>query len=388
LDSDGEVMATNLDSLWLNEEQRTLRAHIRRFVDRELKPHVDQWERECGFPVSVYEAAGRAGVLGVGFPEEFGGAGGGLFEILIVTEELTRSGSPGLAASLGSHSIGLPPVANAGTEAQKRHWMPGVLNGEWIASLAITEPGTGSDVASVATRATRVDGGWRLNGRKLFITSGTRARLLTVAARTGGEGAGGVSVFAVDASLAGVHVERNLSKMGWHASDTAELVFDDVLLPDDALLGEENQGFVVLMQNFACERLMLAAQATEMAQMALDACHDWVKERRAFGKPLGAFQVTRHKLADMATRIEAARALTWTTAARIERGEHLMGELAMTKNTATDTCSYVVDQAVQLFGGMGYMHGTLVERLYRDARLYPIGGGTREIMNEIISRSF
>jgi acyl-CoA dehydrogenase len=380
-------MTGALDDLLLTDEQKALRAHLRRFVQRELTPHVDAWEDARTFPREVYQAAGRAGVLGIGFDEAWGGAGGGLLEILIVTEELTRSGSPGLAASLGSHGIALPPIGHAGTDAQRARWMPPVLRGDHIASLCVTEPGAGSDVASLTTRATRTPDGWVLDGRKMFITSGTRADLLTVAARTGGEGAGGVSVFVVEADRPGVQRDRNLAKMGWHASDTAEIVFDQVALPPDNLLGEENQGFGILMQNFATERLMLAAQAITIGDMALAAARAWVQDRRAFGRPLANFQLTRHRLADMASQLEAARALCWTVAARLARGEWLTAEVAMAKNVATDACSRVVDDAVQLFGGMGYMHGTLVERLYRDARLYPIGGGTREIMNELIART-
>ena len=374
------------DRLFFASEHHTFREHVRRFVQQRLAPHVDQWEQQQSFPRDIYGVCGDAGILGVGFPEEFGGSGGDLFHILIVSEELTRSGSPGLSASLGSHMIGLPPILNAGTDDQKRRWLPRVLSGEWIAALGITEPGAGSDVASVSTRAERVEGGWKLNGSKVFITSGTRADLVTVAARTGGPGAGGVSLFAVETTAPGFRVGRNLQKMGWHASDTAELFFEDMILPDDALLGDENGGFPIAMQNFATERLMLAVAAVEIAAMALESAARYTHDRQAFGRALNGFQVTRHKLADMATLVESARAMAWSVAARVRGGDPCLAEVAMAKNFATDVCSRVVDDAVQLFGGAGYMHGTLVERLYRDARLYPIGGGTREIMNEIISK--
>lgn len=376
------------DRLFFSDEHHALREQVRRFVQRELAPHVDQWERECAFPREVYAKAAAAGVLGIGFPAEYGGSDGDLFHILIVAEELTRSGSPGLAASLGSLMIGLPPILHAGTDAQKSELLPPVLRGEWIAALGITEAGAGSDVANIATRAERVDGGWKLNGAKMFITSGTRADLVTVAARTGDSGAGGVSLFAVRTNTPGFSVGRNLQKMGWHASDTAELIFEDMIVPDSALLGEVNGGFPIAMQNFATERLMLAVQAAEIADMALTEAHRWSERRMAFGRTLNGFQVTRHKLADMASQVESARAFAWTIAARVRAGDPCFAEVAMAKNVATDACSAVVNEAVQLFGGAGYMAGTLVERLYRDARLYPIGGGTREIMNEIISKFY
>jgi acyl-CoA dehydrogenase len=376
------------DRLFFEEEHHALRAQVRKFVTLELAPHVDAWESAKSFPREVYAKAATAGVLGIGFPSEYGGSDGDLFHILIVAEELTRSGSPGLSASLGSLMIGLPPILHAGTSEQKAALLPPVLSGEWIAALGITEAGAGSDVANIRTRAEKVDGGWNVNGGKMFITSGTRADIVTIAARTGGPGAGGVSLFAVRTNAPGFRVGRNLDKMGWHASDTAELLFEDMVIPDDALLGEVNGGFPIAMQNFATERLMLAVQATEIADMALQATHAWVEERQAFGRPLNGFQVTRHKLADMASLVESARAFAWSIAARVRGGDPCFAEVAMAKNVATDACSRVVDEAVQLFGGSGYMAGTLVERLYRDARLYPIGGGTREIMNEIISKFY
>jgi acyl-CoA dehydrogenase len=293
---------------------------------------------------------------------------------VILTEELIRSGSPGLAASLGSLGIALPPIINAGTEEQKRRWIPKVLSGEWIAALAITEPGTGSDVASIRTRAVKDGDEYVINGSKTFITSGTRADLITLAVRTGGEGMEGVSLIGVETDRTGFSVANKLEKMGWAASDTGELVFEDMRVPADCLIGELNGGFIVMMQNFGSERIFLAAMAVEIAQMAFDEARRYSQEREVFGRPIGKFQVTRHKLAEMATGLD------------VDAGDVRIQEVAMAKNATVDMAMRVVDQAVQIHGGYGYMREYLVERLYRDIRLYPIGGGTREIMNEIISR--
>lgn len=368
----------------MNEEHQIFRASARRFVSEKLSPHVDKWEREKAFPREVYRQTAEAGLLGIGFPEEYGGMGGDIFHQLIMCEELTRSGSPGLAASLGSLAIAIPPIVNAGTPEQKSRWLPRVLSGEWIASLGVTEPGAGSDVANIKTKARRDGDGWIISGQKTFITSGTRADLVTVLARTGGDGAGGVSIFVVETDRPGFSASEPMRKMGWHASDTAELFFEDVRVPADSLVGYENAGFLVLMQNFAGERIWLSAAALAIAEMAFEASLSYVKERTAFGRPLSGFQITRHKLAEMKTKVTAARAHVYTVAKTLAAGNPVIAEVAMAKNHATDVCSWVCDEAVQIHGGAGFMEGTLVERLYRDARLYPIGGGTREIMNEII----
>lgn len=374
------------DDTFLKEEHLLLREQLRRFVGDRIAPHVDKWEREETFPRELYKEVAEAGFLGVGFPEEYGGSGGDMLHAVIMTEEITRSGSPGLAASLGSLGIALPPIINAGTEEQKRRWIPKVLSGEWIAALAITEPGTGSDVASVRTRAVKDGDEYVINGSKTFITSGTRADLVTLAVRTGGEGMEGVSLIGVETDRPGFTVAKKLSKMGWAASDTAELVFEDLRVPDDNLIGDPGGGFVVMMQNFGGERLFLAAMAVEIAQMAFDEARRYSQEREVFGRPIGKFQVIRHKLAEMATGLDVCRTYVYALANRLDAGDARIQEVAMAKNAAVDMAMRVVDQAVQIHGGYGYMREYLVERLYRDIRLYPIGGGTREIMNEIISR--
>ena len=374
------------DETFLKEEHLLLREQLRRFVGDRIAPHVDKWEREETFPRELYKEVAAAGFLGVGFPEEYGGSGGDMLHAVIMTEEITRSGSPGLAASLGSLGIALPPIINAGTQEQKSRWIPRVLSGEWIAALAITEPGTGSDVASIRTRAVKDGDEYVINGSKTFITSGTRADLVTLAVRTGGEGMEGVSLIGVETDRPGFTVANKLKKMGWAASDTAELVFEDLRVPAENLIGDPGGGFVVMMQNFGGERLFLAAMAVEIAQMAFDEARRYSQEREVFGRPIGKFQVTRHKLADMATGLDVCRTYVYALASRLDAGDVRIQEVAMAKNATVDMAMRVVDQAVQIHGGYGYMREYLVERLYRDIRLYPIGGGTREIMNEIISR--
>ncbi|MCC6559613.1 MAG: acyl-CoA dehydrogenase family protein, partial [Polyangiaceae bacterium] len=331
--------------------------------------------------------AAAAGLAGVGFPEAYGGGGGDLSHALAAAEELLLEGkSVGVVVGLVSHGIALPPILACGTEAQRQRFIPPVLRGEKIAALAITEPGGGSDVASLTTRAVRDGDHYVVTGTKIFITSGCRADLITTAVRTGGAGHAGVALLVIEREH-GFTVSKKLRKTGWWASDTAEITFDGCRVPAENLIGEENAGFVPIMMNFATERLLLAGNCVAIAELAYRESIAYARERRAFGKPITGFQVIRHKLADMATRIAAARALTNEALARHLRGEQITGLAAMAKNTATDMCSFVCDQAVQIHGGAGYMRDVTVERLFRDARLYPIGGGTREIMNEIISKT-
>ena len=365
-----------------------LRASARRFAEKEIAPNALAWEEANEFPREMYGKMAASGLLAVSYPEEYGGGGGDLSHSLAVAEELVLHGkSVGTVVGLGSHGIALPPILISGTKEQRQRFVPPVLSGEKIAALAITEPSGGSDVARLLTRAVRKDDTYVINGSKTFITSGTRADLVTVAVRTGGEGHGGVSLIVVERGTPGFSVSKRLQKMGWWASDTAELTFEDCVVPRANLIGEENQGFVTIMQNFATERLFLAGNCVAIAELAYRESVKYARDRHAFGKSLTGFQVVRHKLADMVTRIAAARALTHDALARHLRGEQVSGLAAMAKNTATDMCSFVCDQAVQIHGGYGYMRDFVVERLYRDARLYPIGGGTREIMNEVIAKT-
>jgi acyl-CoA dehydrogenase len=374
-------------ALYETDEHRALREEVRKFARREVLPHAHAWEEAGEFPRELCEKAANAGILGIGYPEAYGGSGGDLSHAIVAGEEMILSGkSVGTTVGLGSHGIAVPPVLAFGTEEQKQRFVPPVLRGQHIAALAITEPGAGSDVAGITTRAERDGDFYVVTGAKMFITSGTRADWVLAAVRTGGPGHGGLSLLVIERGTPGFSVSKRLSKMGWWASDTAELAFDQCRVPRANLLGEENMGFVPIMTNFATERLFLASQCVAIAELAYRESVTYAKERRAFGKPIMAFQVLRHKLADMVTRIAAARALTNDVLVRHLRGESVTGLAAMAKNTATDACSFVCDQAVQIHGGAGYLRETVVERLFRDARLFPIGGGTREIMNEIISK--
>jgi acyl-CoA dehydrogenase len=363
-----------------------MRATVSKFVEREILPYIDQWEEEGIFPRELYQKAGEAGILGVGFPEEYGGSGEDVFMSIVCGEELMKGTSGGLVASLGSIGIALPPIAKWGSEAMKGRIIPDIVAGKKISALAITEPGAGSDVANIRTKAVREGDYYRVNGSKMFITSGIRADYFTVAVRTGEEGYGGVSVLLIEKGMEGFSTGRNLKKMGWWASDTAELFFEDVMVPVENLIGEENQGFVCLMTNFAMERLSICVMANMTSQLALDACMTYVQERQAFGKPLAGFQVIRHKLAEMATQLEASRRFTYSVAEQIAAGDSAIKEIAMAKNFATSVSDKVTHEAVQIFGGMGFMRESVVERLYRDNRILSIGGGTVEIMNEVISK--
>jgi len=372
--------------LFETEEHAAIRATAKKFAAHHIMPHGADWEENEEFPVELYKTASAAGIQGIGYPEQLGGQGGDISHVLVACEELILAGrSVGTVVGLGTHGIALPPIVRFGTpEQQQRFVKPCLVDGK-ISALAITEPGGGSDVAALATRAEREGDHYIVTGAKTFITSGTRADFVTAAVRTGGPGHGGVSLLVIERK--DFTVSKKLKKTGWWASDTAELHFDGARVPVANRIGPENGAFPMIMMNFANERLALASQCVAIAELAYREAVAYAKERNAFGKPIVGFQVTRHKLADMATRIAAARSLTGEVCTRILRGEQPAGLAAMAKNTATDMCSAVCDAAVQIFGGYGYMRETLVERLYRDARLYPIGGGTREIMNELIGKT-
>jgi acyl-CoA dehydrogenase len=374
--------------LFETDEHAALRAQARKFAARAIAPHAHAWEEAEEFPRALYGELASAGLLGLGYPESAGGGGGDVTHVLVLAEELILTGkSVGTVVGLGSHGIALPPIIRFGNASQIERFVKPVVSGEKIAALAITEPSGGSDVASLKTRAVKDGDAWVIDGRKTFITSGVRADVVTVAVRTGGSAHGGISMIVVERDTPGFSASKKLKKTGWWASDTAELVFESCRVPAQNLIGDENGGFAMIVANFVTERLFLAGQCVAIAELAYREAVAYARERQAFGKTLTGFQVTRHKLADMATRIAAARALTGEVATRFVRGDAAPQLAAMAKNTATDMCSFVVDQAVQIHGGYGYMREYVVERLFRDARLYPIGGGTREIMNEIISKA-
>jgi len=373
--------------LFEGEEHRALREQITKWASREVAPHAHVWEEAEEFPRELYSRAAEVGMLGIGYPEGLGGSGGDLGHILVAAEAMVLAGkSVGTTVGLGSHMIALPPIVKLGSDAQRERFVRPVLAGQKVSALGITEPGGGSDVAGLRTKAVRDGDHYVVSGSKTFITSGTRADFVVTAVRTGGEGHAGISLLIIEKGTPGFSVSKKLHKTGWWASDTAELSFDECRVPVANRIGGENTGFLAIMQNFVTERLGLAGQCVAIAELAYRESVAYAKERQAFGKSLMGFQVTRHKLADMATRIAAARALTGECVQRYLDGEQKPSLAAMAKNTATDACSYVCDQAVQIHGGYGYMREYVVERLYRDARLYPIGGGTREIMNEIIAK--
>jgi len=370
---------------YFGREHNMLRKALREFVKKEIAPHVEEWDEAGEFPRELYKKIADLGFLGVGMPEEVGGSGGDVFMGLVIAEELMRSGSAGFVASMGSYGIALPPIVMHGTPEQIELFVKPVLAGEKIAALGITEPGGGSDVANLKTTAVRDGDHYIVNGSKTFITSGVRADQLTCAVRTAGEGAHGISFLVIESDTPGYSTSSGLKKMGWWASDTAEIFFDDCRVPAENLIGEENKGFYIIMENFQMERLELCVMANMTAELALEESIRYVKEREAFGKHLKDFQVLRHKLVDMAMLLEASREFTYRVAARINAGIDQVKEISMAKNFSCSVSDKVTYDAVQIFGGYGFMRGYLVERLYRDNRILSIGGGTAEIMKEIIS---
>ncbi|MFC1877040.1 acyl-CoA dehydrogenase family protein [Thermodesulfobacteriota bacterium] len=362
-----------------------VRKSVKAFVDKEILPFIDDWEEAGEFPRELYQKAAAVGILGTGYPEVYGGIPGDIFFHVAVSEELMRSGSGGLVAGLGSLNIAIPPILSAGTESQKERFVKPVLAGEKISALAITEPGGGSDVANLQTTAVREGDYYRVNGSKVFITSGYRADQITCAVRTGEAGAHGISLLVIESDTPGYSVSEKLKKTGWWASDTAQIFFDDCRVPIQNRLGEENAGFYTIMENFQGERLALAIMANMTAQLALESAIAYAGERDAFGRKLKGFQVTRHKLVDMATLVEVSREFTYRIAAKIDAGQNQIKEISMAKNFACSVSDKVTYDAVQVFGGYGTMRGYLVERLFRDNRILSIGGGTTEIMKEIIS---
>jgi acyl-CoA dehydrogenase len=371
---------------YFTEEHQIFRTSIRKFVEKEIKPHIDHWEDEELFPVELYKKAADAGFLGLEYPEAYGGSPCDKFMNIAYTEEMIRAGSVGLVAGLGSYSIAMPPVLSMGTEKQKQKFLVSVLKGEKISALGITEPNAGSDVANIRTRAVRNGDHYIVNGSKTFITSGCRAHFITTAVRTGGAGYKGVSLLMIDSSTPGFTVAKKIRKMGWNASDTAELSFVDCRVPVENMLGGEGQGFVGIMINFQNERLALAVMAHAVAELALEESIKYAKTREAFGRTLSGFQVTRHKLVDMATKVEVAKQFNYRVAAKMQAGQDAIRDVSMAKNFACEVCDKVVYDAVQIHGGYGYAREYLVERLYRDSRILGIGGGTTEIMKEIISK--
>ena len=378
------------------EEHEELRESVRRFVSAEIAPHVDEWEEAREFPRDLFRRCGGLGFLGLKFPERYGGQGGDVVHDAVWIEELSRAGgSGGVAAGLNAHAqIAMPPVFNFGTEEQRRRWIVPGIRGELVGALGITEPGAGSDVAGIRTFARKVTGGYVVNGSKTFITNGVRADFLVCAVKTTEAGGHhGISFVVLERDMPGYEVARKLEKMGWHASDTGELSFTDVEVPDENLLGPQNQGFYLIRANFQWERLSMAIGAVGGMRKVFDTTLAYAKEREAFGGPIGRFQAIRHKFAEMCTRIEASRSLTYgalrsfaaghaATAEEadprkvVEATSGSLREVTMAKLFTQRALLEVADECLQIHGGYGYMREYGVERAYRDARLGPIGGGT------------
>lgn len=384
---------SNSASIWTTPEREDLRKTVRAFAEREVLPHVDDWERIGELPRDLHRKAAKAGLLGAGFPESAGGDGGDGADAVVICEEMHQSGAPGgVFASLFTCGIAVPHMIASGDQRLIDTYVRPTLAGEKIGSLAITEPGGGSDVGHLTTRAELVSGRegdhFVLNGAKTYITSGVRADYVVTAARTGGPGAGGVSLIVVDKGTPGFEISRKLDKMGWRSSDTAELSYTDVRVPVENLVGVENTGFLQIAGAFVSERVGLAAQAYSSAQRCLDLTVDWCRNRETFGKPLIARQSVQNTLAEMARRIDVARVYTRALVERQIAGDtNLITEVCFAKNTAVEAGEWVANQAVQLFGGMGYMAESEVERQYRDMRILGIGGGTTEILTSLAAKT-
>jgi acyl-CoA dehydrogenase len=370
------------------DEHEQLREAIRRFVATELRPHVGDWEDAEWFPNEVFERMAELGYLGLKYPEEYGGQGGDHVHDAVLVEELTGAGSGGLSAGIGAHiGIATPPIFQFGTEDQKQRFLAPAIRGERIAALGISEPGAGSDVAGIRTFARRVDGGYVVNGSKTFITNGVRADFVVTAVKTTEEGGHqGLSFLVIEKDMEGYSVSKKLEKLGWRASDTAELAFDDVFVPDENLLGEENKGFYLIMANFQWERLVMALGAVGSMGRMVERSVAYAGERTAFGKPIGKHQAIRHKIAEMAVKHEASRSLTYHALRLFAAGENAIREVTEAKLLSQRAAYEVADDALQIHGGAGYMKEYEIERAVRDTRLGPIGGGTDEVMKEILGK--
>ena len=378
-------------SPWPTPERVALKQAVAAFTRDRIAPFIAQWEDDGELPRELHADIAKAGFLGVGFAEEVGGVGGDPIDTAIVTETIVQNGgSTGLLASLFTHGIAIPHIVENGSPDLIDRYVRPTLAGEMIGSLGITEPGGGSDVAGITTKAVRDGDHFVVNGAKTFITSGVRADFVTTAVRTGGPGHGGISLLVIDKDTPGFTVSKSLRKMGWHCSDTAELSFEDVRVPVGNLVGEENAGFYYIAQQFVSERLGLAVQGYSTAERALQLAADYAQQRETFGKPLISRQVIRHKLVEMHTRTAAARALTHAALERAVDGDKsdpsLILDAVIAKNASVDAVEWVVSEAVQIFGGMGYMRESEIDRHYRDARILGIGGGATEVMKDLASK--
>lgn len=373
----------------LGEDLRMIRGQLRRYVNDVILPQGEAWEKAGDFPPEVFLELGRLGFLGMRHPTEYGGAGLGPLSSVILGEELARSTFGGVAAALTVHSdMSIAHIAHRGTHEQKQRYLPGACAGEKVGAICVTEPGAGSDVAGLKTRAVRDGDGWLINGSKTFITNGIRADIYIVAARTDpqAKGSRGISLFIVEKGNPGLKIAHKFDKHGWRASDTAELFFDDLRLPADGLLGEEGKGFYYIMSTFQNERLVAGALSTGACAKAIELTADYMRQRQAFGKTLWDQPVVRNKLSWLASKTAAARALTYSCAQMLEEGKDVVREVSMLKAFACETLQEVVHGCLQLHGGIGFITGTPIERMARDARILTIGGGATEVMLEEVAK--
>lgn len=378
------MAASSAPSPFYTPEHREYRAVLDQFVAKEVTPFAHEWDEAEEFPRELYVKMGDLGMLGAGFAEEHGGLGTDAFLRVIIHQALAMGGSGGVSAGLISSYISMPVVEHFGTDEQKKI-LPDVLAGRKIAALAVTEPSGGSDVASLKTTAKRDGDNFIINGSKTFITSGMRADWFTVAVRTGGPGRSGISVLLVPGDAPGL-TRTPLKKMGWWSSDTATLYFDDCVVSAANLLGKENEGWAAIMGNFNYERIDLIAQSLAFAQLCIDESIAYARTRETFGKPLIANQVIRHKIVDMSRRVNSCQAWMETLAWQLNQGESPAGEIAQCKVEATTTFEQCAREAVQIFGGAGYLRGAVVERLYREVRVQAIGGGSEEILKDLAAK--
>ncbi len=369
------------------EEHDMLRKSLRSFVERELRPNLEAWERAQLIPREVYQELGRLGFFGVRYPEAVGGSGGDIWHTAVLCEELPRSGMAGLTmAMLVQSDMATPIINEIGSAEQKEEFLAPAIAGDKIAALGVSEPGAGSDVAGIRTTARRDGDDYIINGQKTWITNGTQADFITLAVRTGEDRYGGISLVLFPTNTPGFHVGRKIEKAGNHCSDTAELFFEDCRIPRRYLLGEEGHGFYYIMQNFQGERLVGALSGTAGAQLVLDQTIAYCKDRAAFGRSLAGFQVVRHQLVDCETELELCRQLTYHAADLFQRGIPCQREISMAKLIVAERAMEVIDRCMQLHGGMGYAEEAGIARAWRDARLLRIGGGASEIMKEIITK--
>jgi alkylation response protein AidB-like acyl-CoA dehydrogenase len=375
--------------MYFTDAHEELRLHIRKFLEKEVQPHLEEWEEKT-FPNSIFERLGELGFLGLRYPPEYGGQGGDYFSAVVLSEEMARAGSGGLGMAVAVQTeMATPPVFKYGTEEQKRRWLAPAIRGEQIASIAITEPDAGSDVAGITTVARRYGDEYIVNGRKTFITNGARCHWALVVTKGDRErGHGGYNLLVIEKGTPGFSVAKTLKKLGMHSSDTAELLFDDCHVPAANLIGEEGEGFKQLMWELQGERMITAAGAIAGAQRTFEYTMEYAQNRQAFGQSIANFQVIKHRLVDMGTKIAAVRAFVYQTAKQWDDGEYPVREISQAKLLATQVACEVADDAIQILGGHGYMSEFPVERAWRDARLARIGAGTDEIMKEIIAKSY